>query len=899
MRDKQGSSLIWVLVVILVILLVFGVTLMAASSRFNGAILQHEEQQAYYTAYSSTTTVSDWIASGSTPGAENTSEVEAFLATVPGPETPDGIEYPLGIASGGSLPREVGECTVSLRYLDEERTKLEISSIALFAGVERVVAITMVREVAEHKYPEPPISPFDPLAPGSVQKEREDELNAIVPDPSPLELGSFYDGSNYVQTDAADITLVANLAANREVKWECFWVNASGVKDTPYPGPDALATTSPGATNSTTDGSQQENVRTFVAPTQTASSGAPLARMTFNPLRATYSGYNTDAANTATSNYNTRLTTLTISHTANKNVYLRLGGDTRSHTRYNALFGIDFNDQQTGTNMKANPYVNYYPNNLVMPVTLTPAKGDYTAAAPQYAGYPGNSLVQHAWYPQKWASCVIYTQKTNNATINSGVNTNLILHPFYNAYDAGSTASRTTTYLDNFFDYWGWGSYVSNPNYGQTRGDVFSAFPGSISEVSGRNKRGMPTLPVYYGENFDLYLLDNVGTTTADQQNPTYRGNMAWIQQGVNVLNAYTYDAENNITGTTGSIYATRGLTIGGTYTRTKANGTKEGVNVDAYFNNFIDTIDPTSHIIEYFAQLRYSTLIYNTDIVLVTPQGTATPRTSAFRPALSYYEVSEQSTSEAAAHLEWRKIQSYYLPQTKIIGGRVYVGAGQTLTIEGGKQLYTNPSGKWAENTLAANATGEYSLYVAPESITVAAGATLVIDPSENVNVDTVIYVEGGTLVIKAGAKIRGNIYCYNDGIVDIRGDFQLDAPAVPAGATPEEATAFDAESGIHILGAPAAGDLHTTGGRLIIPITAPVISGTSNRIHLWGNFVDLVTVGSARGLPFDLEVDSSYLCSQDTGANSGLRGPDGQGRCIHSGTSSFGGWMIGVYYD
>jgi hypothetical protein len=895
-----------VLVVILVILLVFGVTLMAVSSRFNAAVLQHEQQQAYYTAYSSTSTVSEWIVSGSAAGAGNRSDVEAFLATVPGPETPDGIEYPLGTASGGTLPSEMGECTVTLRYLDVGRTELEISSTATFASVQRVVSLTMVGKPDIPGYEEAQVSTFDPTTTNSIQQQRVQELNALEVDPYPVVLGSYYDNTltpSYIDTDDVDIGLVASISGDsaREAKWDTYSLHPNY-----FTSANAVTTYSMGASNTVTDGTQQENVRTFVAPSQTTDSGAPLARMTFNPLRIMYSSYNGDP-NKAGNQYNTRLTSLAISHTAGKNVYLRLGGEKtgtadRTLQRYSALMAFDFVDQQTGANMKANPYVNYYPNNLVMPVELSPATGPYTTATPQYDGYPANSLVQHGWYPQTWASCAIFTQRKAESQINKGIATNLIFHPYFNSYVVSRSATDGGA-ENSYFDYWGLGSYVSNPNYGQSSGDAFRAFTSSLGSSAGANKRGMPTVPVYYGENFDLYLHDNVGTTDAERLSPTYRGNMAWLQQGVNILNDYTYDRAGNIKGTTGSIYTTRGLTIGGTYTRTASGMTAEYVSVGAYYEKFIDGVNPTAQIVEYFAQLRYGTIIYNTDIALVTTLNTTeTPRNSAFRPALNYCDVTYPPAADTPENMSWRKLQSYYLPQTKIIGGRVYVGAGQTLTIYGGTQLYTNPTGKWADRKLPENATGEYSIYVAPKSITVAKGATLIILPSENVNVNTTIYVDGGTLFIQPGAKIKGNIYCYNGGTVDIKGSFSLDAPDAPAGTDAEELVAFNAQSGIHILGTPVVGDLHTTNGKLIVPLITPTVSGTSNRIHLHGNFVNLVTVGSASGKLSDLSKATSYLCREDTDTNSALPGYDANGRCLHPVFTSApqpGGWILGPYRE
>jgi hypothetical protein len=121
-----------------------------------------------------------------------------------------------------------------------------------------------------------------------------------------------------------------------------------------------------------------------------------------------------------------------------------------------------------------------------------------------------------------------------------------------------------------------------------------------------------------------------------------------------------------------------------------------------------------------------------------------------------------------------------------RIIGGDLYVGAGQVLTIDGGR---INPL-----NTAAGTITfegrtlplgtgaGEYTQVIAPDSITVAQGGTLVVrgryNPtdgwlgvSEYANVNAPIYVEG-TLNIQRGARLTNQVFCYGTGVVNVKSD-------------------------------------------------------------------------------------------------------------------------------
>ena len=942
LASRQGSTLVWVLSVILVILIVFGAALLVASSRFNVSVAEHQEQQAYYTALSSLDTVSDWIAGAYENGAAPSyrSEVDALLASA---EVSGGVSYPLG-----GLASELGSCSIRLVYTDPPtNSELKLVATATFADSTETIARTLRRgggSTASGQVPTaPPTLSLSPFAARAAQ------LNAVGRDPNPVLIGMFYNGAN-ITDDSLDLAAVAAISssdANREVLVEEYYRTAPTGKDI-FPPPDTVGNLNIAASNNI----QLNPTKPLPAGYEKAKESARTSpvgangRMTINPLRTNYSDYQKYGK---TELNNTRVTTIAISGTAGKNVLLRLGGNSRTSPNYNAILGLDFVDQRTGiANMLANPFVDYYPNNLNAPLTMSSdSEGRYSKATPSYTvdarGRLTNSQLQHAWYPQLWNSCTIFTQDTQGAsdkeTTERGIRARLVLMPYHSFYQDSYSERRVT----NHFDYWGWGSYVANPNYGQKPGDAYRAFPviqggSSTGSSAARNKRGMLSVPLYYGNDFELYLLDNIGTNATEKADPAYRGNLAWIQQGVNVLGT---DAKHS------TIYSTRGMDIGGMHNRTKAWYTYEGINVDSSLDAFVENTEPDMWSSAYFDQLLWGTVIYNTDIILTTPGGTSTPRNSTFKRALNFRDVIHRaSTSDSANYLFWRQFWSSYHPQTKIIGGHVYVGAGQSLYIEGGTQNYFSPSGKYVAagangSTLVAGnytgttdltkinpgvhhssdiATGLYNMECAPEDITVVTGGKLTLQASENFNVTTTIYLDGGTLEIQPGAKVvgdiyvynggkllfpakssvsipdavvLGNIYAYNGGTVDIRGNVTLQSPHDDNNSN--VMSLDEARDGIHIYGDQVVGSVLgvTSAGRLMLPTVGPglmAISGSANRVHLLGEMNALVVNQS--GSPItgasDIAAIRQKLLCNDFDA--------GTGACKHLGHLG-GGWIAGEY--
>jgi hypothetical protein len=163
----------------------------------------------------------------------------------------------------------------------------------------------------------------------------------------------------------------------------------------------------------------------------------------------------------------------------------------------------------------------------------------------------------------------------------------------------------------------------------------------------------------------------------------------------------------------------------------------------------------------------RYSQLLYDTDIVLLAPTGSAVAtRASIIRDADQPQDVTISSPMPD----EFRSENYKYSPTVKIIGGRIYVGENHTLDIEGGREV-TNSSTNVTVNTLT----------VSPTSITVASGGALNLllhsgagDGIASVNTD--IFVSG-EMTMQSGAKAKGNIIVNEGGAVTIGGS----DPSIP----------------------------------------------------------------------------------------------------------------------
>jgi hypothetical protein len=153
-----------------------------------------------------------------------------------------------------------------------------------------------------------------------------------------------------------------------------------------------------------------------------------------------------------------------------------------------------------------------------------------------------------------------------------------------------------------------------------------------------------------------------------------------------------------------------------------------------------------------YFAiTTRYSQIIYNTDIVLRTPGGASTPRISYILDALLPDDgiYGKDNDFSDAYNKQWT-------PTVKIIGGHMFVGAGQNLYIGGGR-INTNPA-----------SPGEHTLTVSPSSLTVENGGLVSLASSEYTNVTTDMHING-KVTLTGGAKAGGKAVVGSGGALEI----------------------------------------------------------------------------------------------------------------------------------
>jgi hypothetical protein len=411
-------------------------------------------------------------------------------------------------------------------------------------------------------------------------------------------------------------------------------------------------------------------------------------------------------------------------------------------------------------------------------------------------------------------------------------------------------------------DYDGKGNFADNYN-GVTGNNLASEWP----DVS-KSRAGLPVFSVDFGENAHFWILDS----------PTYKLDSkdavcyAWFMQGTNILGS----DETGIPGTDAersSIYSTRAVVLGGALIRTNDGHTTDNLNRE--LDGFAD-MGVGSNVNYVEATTRFSQLIYNTDIILKAPSsGTAAseirrPQTWRDRTYHTSYITDKDKT---------------FAPTMTIKGGTIYVGNRQELTIQGtvtGVRSGTDPTVVPLDN-----------MWISPDRIIVATGGALIIRESKTTNVITDIYVDGGTLTIKAGAKIKGNIYAYNGGTVKLEGAFQLDFPD-------EFGRAHD---GLLIYGNDTVGAKIRTGagendfveiteaGQLETPAVLAAITGTSSRVHLvggdWATLVPKTPVDALKGAYAE-----NFLCE---GYNKQT------GRCPHYDGRPAGseGWVVGIYDD
>jgi hypothetical protein len=199
----------------------------------------------------------------------------------------------------------------------------------------------------------------------------------------------------------------------------------------------------------------------------------------------------------------------------------------------------------------------------------------------------------------------------------------------------------------------------------------------------------MSYIPEYFGNNFRMFFLDDIQGTAADNSDRN-----VLIIQGVNILGTA---AEHSV------VYSRRGVELGGGLLKTDDEVTLSGRgkttrNVNNGTYGMCHGSSPY-HGNYYATTARYSQIIYNTDIVLRTPNGTSTPRSSriydATLPYDGVYRGIKWDNSKGVysdAYDISTEANKWFNPTVKIIGGHMFVGAGQTLQIDGGRINY-NPT--------------------------------------------------------------------------------------------------------------------------------------------------------------------------------------------------------------
>jgi hypothetical protein len=366
-------------------------------------------------------------------------------------------------------------------------------------------------------------------------------------------------------------------------------------------------------------------------------------------------------------------------------------------------------------------------------------------------------------------------------------------------------------------DYLSYGNFVDNW-HGTNVGD-FKYQWDYVKSTMRDNQKGLPIFPADYGKNANFWILDK-------RPDRYFR-----VMQGVNIME--------------GTIYSTRQTIIGGALIRSNDNYTTDSLNraVDGFAS-----LDPTIYATYVEATTRYTLFIYKTDIILKAPSsGTAN---SLIRRPDTWED--RQDIAKVTAK------EKQYAPAVIIKGGTICIDKGQSLTIQG---------------------SSKNNMWVEPDKIVVAPGGALTIESSAFTNVLTDIYVDGGALTIKKGARIAGNIYAYNNATVNVLGDFTLDSLHSTADEQAHDGLLIYGEKTVEIkIGTVTI----SSAAQIKVPSILPSISGTSGKVHLvGGDWTSLVSGTSA-----SVANAGSFLCpGYDTRT----------GRCLHIGGS--GDWALGVY--
>jgi hypothetical protein len=801
-------------VVVLVLAVVLATTLLIASRGFKQEASRHSASQAYYSAFSVTQGFASWIFAADEPSASTAQRdaVHAFLEDVMA--APDGVSS-LELAAA-DMPEAMGTACVTFTYQADDtdsegnaREKLTISTEASYNGETETVSLAIYRTAAGVSFPYLSTD-FDGGAYANEVFDINKGAGYYAADPSPVNVfgnqgtGSYTLGStttsftdlrlSYPVADFAlkrnfnnenqqyllggslikptssppDPAIPATVAGNsdvggykllqlsnaidsplvndREVTWieslsSAYYGRVTGVRDFPYT--DGTYRNSTGA-----NGGQGAGAEKTINSTAGARLVTPLnGKFALNPINTGSSnmlyGNFDNVPNTATVAGNTRFAFYNIDDTDGKDVYLRLanGAGLAKRTSNLPLFayiGIDFTDNSTVG--FAGMQTIDVPGVSSQAVQIANTRSLY-----QDSGVEKLTVSGVPFYPNAWKSARIYTTDDPSSVIDC----ELIF------------ANYARIHTSNVLDYRSWANYV-NHHYGAVgqNYDLLSRLPriNSTTLNDAKNLAGFPFPQVYWGNDFSMYLLDGASTTKA-----------ARIMQGVNIVN------QKNADGTAGGvIYSTRALKIGGALIVRGGDGEL----ADNYYDGLSTALDGAQGTVTYGEveryQASYHQVIKDTDIILTSLDGR--------------WRDSEICHPDSIGGFPGRTLT--------IEGGSIYVGENCGLKIDGevkdgltvnskisadGQSPYATygTSTRAAASFVSGNSYVENGnrMYVKPDKIVVDGGTlTILGNLNAHCNVITDIYVKGGgTLVIMGGAKIEGNIYCYDGGKVDIRGSFDI----------------------------------------------------------------------------------------------------------------------------
>ncbi|MDR2156708.1 MAG: hypothetical protein LBO81_02870 [Clostridiales Family XIII bacterium] len=794
-RMRRGSVLIWSLIAIFILTLLVAGSLLLVSSRQQQNASGRMDTQAYYTASSVTKAMADWIVdeNASDPSGGKTSA--DFLNWL---QTQEGGTASIDIPQT-ELPLGRGTCRVTFTLGEEDDAGLLIETTAEYAQSAYTIKVAMSRSgfrLPDFSFPVPDFETAEYDAEADALNNiptagfADDYLrragigiDAIIADEHPAFEDAYGLGHVLPEVGEEQGAPFNHLTEDREILGRLVTDAMSAVEATYDAAPQSLSLSFEETGDMRVTGTRDSisnNLRTTgLADFSNAYFASGLnGRLAVNPERAvgTASGaaYHSEDGDAPD---NTKLNNFRVDDTAGKpQMRIRLteeAGAGTSQAFRGAFVNFDFTDNAE---------------------TEAESVGDRE----------GNVLLE--WYPQNWNGARIFTRGENR---NEGekVDVDLLFGPYAHTYQYGSLSSA--------LDFNGWGLYA-NRSFGREEGALARLVPQllPLNGYTAETQPGMPIVPVCWGRDVGLYLLDGDVRKSA------------WVMQGVNILD--------------GVVYSYRNLILGGSLT---AEGhPMTGRTVEGYNSTVPGYSDGTTHDRAVYTNFipRFNQTIADTDIVLLAPGVEGDDRRASVVKSPSVTPADtllSKEDMEKAETLLTKDFSVFRHRRTDIIGGTVYIGSGHDLTIEGvardGTSVFdASPAVK------KYTQTGDYTEYtvegtrlnVSPDRIIVSDDATLTVEASAYRTVDTDIYVSGGALTLRAGANIRGNIYCYGGGSVVIEGDITMDAPLSLLPDTEK--------SGIYVYGSGAVGTDGEERGKGDVAIPAGTIMyGNAGGIHYLGD--------------------------------------------------------------